>query len=95
MGEEQTDLNALTDIIDRPKSFNAHARRSSLVLNLQDARRPMHNVLLYDESVMEEVKGNREIMTDSSNDSDSSSQQNSLFSNAMENIDPEEIFIRF
>lgn len=55
----------------------------------------MHNVLLYDESVLEEVKGNREIRTDSSNDEDSSERENSLFSNVMENIDPEEIFIRF
>ena len=51
MGEEATDLGAITDVIEKPKSFAGHGRRSSLVLNLQDARRPMHNILLHDGSV--------------------------------------------
>lgn len=57
MGEEATDLGEITDIIEKPKTHIAHSRRSSLVLNLQDARRPMHNILMHDNSMsIEESK---------------------------------------
>lgn len=49
MGEESNDLAQISEMIEKPKSFNASARRSSLVLNLQEARRPMHNIIIADE----------------------------------------------
>lgn len=49
MGEEASDLAQISDMIDKPKSFTGNSRRSSLVLNLKDARRPMHNIVIVDD----------------------------------------------
>ena len=52
MGEEETDLAGLSEVIEKPKpSVAAHGRRGSLLsLHLADARSPMHNILLHEGS---------------------------------------------
>lgn len=48
MGEEATDLSGISDVIEKPKASASHGRRGSLLsLNLADAKRPMHNILLH------------------------------------------------
>ena len=88
MGEEKTDLHQITDIIEKPKSFTGHSRRSSLVLNLQDARRPMHNILMHDNSTVD-LKSARN--ANDNDDKSIASSRNNLLLDENEEIDSDNI----